>query len=97
MKFDMSTTFNALNGQPVKDGETNAKLGVIAARALATPLERDKALSPETVVKRWNLALRLQKCEECELTPEELSDVRARVAEVFALEVAGPVLTLLGG
>lgn len=97
MKFDMSATFNSLNGQPVKDGAADAKLGVIAARALATPLERDKALAPESVVKRWNFALRLQKCEEVELTPEELTEVRARIAEVFALEVSGPALVLLGG
>lgn len=98
MKLNLDSTFNALNGKPVSDGDGDAKLGTICARALATPLERDKGDSkPESVMRRWHLAMRLQAGGEAELSPEEVTEVRARVAEVFALEVAGPVLDMLNG
>lgn len=98
MKLNLNTTLIGLNGSPIKDGDKDATLGVIAARALATPLERDKGSQPESVITRWRLAMKLQiGAPDTELSPEQVTEVRSRIAEVFALEVAGPALELLNG
>lgn len=96
MKLNLETPITGLDGV-VKEGDKDLSLKTVLTRAVATPLESDRGTPAEKVAERWALAVKLNMGGEIDLSPEQVADLRKRVAEVFILNVAGPTLALLNG
>ena len=84
-------------GKPLNMENGPLSLRTALLRALGSNLQGDTDLPVEKVMSRYALAMRISSEENVTLTPEEVAELRARVAKVWALEVAGGALKLLNG
>lgn len=86
------------DGKPIKQDGAPLKIRTVLLRALGSALPGDEQLPVEKVMERYALAMKVQSGEGVvKFSPEELVELRARVAKVWALEVAGAVIKLLEG
>lgn len=96
MKLNLNQPIIGLDGV-IKEGDKDLTLKTVVVRALATPLDSDKSIGAEKVAARWALAIKLNMGGEVEVTPEQCAELKARVAEVFVLNVSGPAMVMLNG
>lgn len=98
MQVNLDKVLVDFEGDPIKT-ETGEPwtLKKIVVSALSAPLESDKNLSPDTVIKRWKLAMRLHGGGEQELSPEEATEIRDRMAKLYAIVLSGQACEMLKG
>ena len=97
MKVNLVATILDFDENPILE-EDNQPLLLRKACvvSLSTPLDEDRGLSPEKVVERWNLAMRINSGGDgFELTPEAVTAIRARIPKCYTLVPAGRALQLL--
>lgn len=99
MKYDLNVEIKTLDGGTVKaddGGVLTVKDAVL--RALLSPIPGEDSEQPKKKFERWLLAKRVYAAEsEVELTAEEVSEIKDRVAKIWAASVLGPVFELLEG
>lgn len=95
MKFNLDTPIKNLAGEHIGSGAEAITLKTVCVRSLTTLLDEDKNITVERAEKRYALAMNLQAGGEIDLTAEQITELRNRIAKVFMLEVAGAALGLL--
>jgi hypothetical protein len=85
MKIDFSRPVE-INGQPVQIvPDVNARLGDIC-RLAANAIKMDEIRTDmlcEEMLRRGRLAIRLSKCEEIDITTEEITTIKQSLPRVF--------------
>ena len=97
MKISFSTTFTDLiDGKPIEDQGVVMTLGIIGTRAL---MQMDpKAEEPgEQKVKDFQLAQKIVKGGEIEITADEATRLKHRIAKFFGPIIVGQAWPLLDG
>lgn len=94
-KVDLSQAFKGLDGKPIKLGDKEITLGKTIAESLSVPLEEDKNLGPDQVVKRWKLAMLCYDEGKQTLSPEDKTLIRARITKTHMMIVAAQVCEML--
>lgn len=101
MKVDLTQPINDLDGKAMKEGDKDEKgltLGRICVIALSTPIDEDRGINADTVVKRWKLAIELHNKESAELTAEQMTELRNRIPKVILSPIAaGQACEMLKG
>lgn len=95
MNVDMDRVLVDFEGKPIKQSDKDMTLGLACAGALGNPLDEDTKAGPEKAVARWKLALRCYSGGVVELTPEEASEIRARLAKVYTTIICGQAASML--
>lgn len=87
-----------LDGQPMQDNvdgkAVDATVEQVIVNAVLAPVQKESGIEK---VKKFNLAQRVYKSDEVELTAEEVSLIKACIGENFAPIVVGQVWNLLEG
>jgi hypothetical protein len=97
MKIDFSTTFTDLiTGDTIEDQGIAMTLGLIGTRALmqVDPKEHEPG---EQKVKDFQLAQRIVKGGDIEITAEEATRLKQRIAKFFGPIIVGQAWPLLDG
>jgi hypothetical protein len=97
MKINFSHTFtDIIDGKPIEDQGVVMTLGLIGTRAL---MQIDpKAEEPgEQKVKDFQLASRIVKGGDIEITAEEATRLKQRIAKFFGPIIVGQAWPLLDG
>jgi hypothetical protein len=100
MKRDFSAVLNNLEGEPFKDDKgAELTLKKISVDAIGMPLKEDEQLSGEAKFKLYDLASRIvtftKAAQPTELSAEEISTLKARIAKVYGILAVGPAFKLL--
>jgi hypothetical protein len=90
----MSKVLIDFDGKDMKQSEKPLTLGIACATALGNALQGDD-LKPEETVARWHLSVRLYGGGDQEMSPEQLTMVRARLAKVYPILIAGQAIEML--
>lgn len=99
MKVQLETEIILLNGKKIPT-EDNKNMTVKDAIITAlTAAESDQKITGEQKFKRYNMAQKISEMKkEGELTAEDITEIKKRVGEVFAMpEVIGFVFNTLEG
>lgn len=103
MKIDFGQVLKALNGQPfVEAGENGAEtrdltLKTVAVAALMTddPQQREGG---EQKFVRFKLAETVHEaCEPVDMTPEQISQIKAAIGRAYATPLVGAAFKVLNG
>ena len=97
MKVDLDQVILGFDDKPLKVEGKELKLGEIMVKALATNIEGDNQLPADKMLARWKLAMSAHAGGSQELSPEQITEIRARLPKMFILEVAGRACALLEG
>lgn len=92
--INMSQVLKDFDGKDMKQSEKPLTLGITCATALGNVLQGDD-LRPEETVERWHLSVRLYGGGDQEMSPEQLTMVRARLAKVYPVLIAGQSVSML--
>lgn len=96
MRVDLDRPILDLAGAPTKEGEQPLTVGSVALHALLLPTPEPKPPGAAEVIQRYRLAQLLQAGGAIDLTPEEASLLRDRIAKTYALWTAGQAIEALG-
>jgi len=98
MKLVVTQTLKQFDGTPLKDmvnGEAvDATVRQAVVNALMAPVEGDDGVAK---VRKYELAMRVYKEEEVDLTVEEAAIIKTAVGKSFAPIVVGQLFNLLDG
>ena len=98
MIINFSETITTINGEDVKDPETEKSVTIASAAVEALLANyNDEQISGEDKLKRWNLAQKVNGGGDVDLTVEELALIKEVVGKGFGANVVGPVWTALEG
>jgi len=99
MLVKVNVPLKTLDGQVMKDndGQGNAidatvKMAIV--NAILAPVQKESGVDK---VKKFDLAQRIYKSDEVDLTAEEISLIKERVGESFPPIVVGQIWNLLEG
>lgn len=99
MKIDFSVPLKNLAGAPllVRDGDqdVNMTLATAAVEALLAPGQQNEA--GEQKFRAYQLAQRLYKAGEVDISPEEASYLKEKIGAHYVPAVVGPCFVLLNG
>jgi len=97
MLVNVNQPLKTMDGQVMKDndGQGNAidatvKLALV--NAVLSPVQNEKGVDK---VLKFELAKRIYKADEVDLTAEEISLIKERVGEVFPAVIVGQIYELL--
>ncbi len=99
MKIDTNQTLKALNGEVLKDNDgqgnaVDATLKMAVVNALLAPVQKETGLDK---VKKYELATRIYKNDEVELSSEDIVLIKKCVGDNFAPIVVGQIFNILEG
>lgn len=98
MLVKINVPLTTLDGQTMKDNvdgqAVDATVKTAIVNAVLAPVQKESGIEK---VKKFNLAQRIYKDDEVELTAEEVSLIKACVGENFAPIVVGQIWNLLEG
>lgn len=97
MKINTEHMINGLDGKPISHKEKSLDLKTVCIEALMCLAASDERASGEEKFHRYQIAQKINKGGEVELTPEEVVIIKKRVGEVYGAVVLGPVYELLNG
>jgi hypothetical protein len=100
MKINFDSELKALDGAALQTGGNESKpftLKLAAVEALMRDTDQDAKQSGEQKLKRFDLAERIFKGGEIEITPEEAALIKERIGKGFTPAVVGPAFRLLNG
>lgn len=90
MKVNFDYVLTTLSGDPIKDGETDLKLGTTVASAmLAVIPQEDAAISGNDKVEMFRIAQKATDGGEQDLTAEQIALIKKRGAKLFGALVYG--------
>lgn len=96
MKIDTQQMIHDLEGEVVQlDNGIECTLGRVCCRALLGNYRGEEALPGEDKYARWELAGRISKGGEVELTVEEVAQVKMLIGKGFTTLVVGAAYHLL--
>jgi hypothetical protein len=99
MKINMDTFINDLKGNPMPDSGNpesgGLTLGSVCAQGLIAFEETDK--DGQVKLKKYELAMKVNKGGEVALTAEEISLIKGQVGKFFTVLVVGQAFKLLEG
>jgi hypothetical protein len=99
MKVDTTQVLKTLDGQVMKDNDgqgnaVDATLKMALVNSILSPVQKESGIDK---VKKFNLAQRVYKDDEVELTAEDITLIKERVGETFAPIIVGQVWNILEG
>lgn len=102
MKVNFSQILNNINGKPLKHrdeegNEGDLKLSDVCTNALMSLAEQDKNENGVKKFKRYQLATKIHKQDEVEVTAEEVSLLKEKIGSLYGPAVIGPCYELLEG
>ena len=109
MRIDVTQQLRQLNGEPLANTteacrlcgrsqeETPVILRDILCNALMTSRRDQKAVDGKKQVEQYELALRIQREDEVELSTQDAGKLQNLVAEIYAPLVTGQVWLILEG
>ena len=95
MKIDFSAVIKDLDGDAVKDGETDATLGRVASTALLASYADEQNLPAEDKVKRFRLAEIAAKGGEREVKVEDVALIKTLIGKAFAPLIVGRAFDII--
>lgn len=100
MKINFNQNIFNVKGEPLKDtsvdDKENITLKKIAVDALLRDNETTGKESGEKKLERWQLARKIQKSSEpIDITAEEISNIKNKIATHFSTSAVGPAFELL--
>ncbi len=98
MKLNVAVCLIGFDGKDViGEDQKPVHFRTVCINALMAQLEEDKNLSGEDKVNAYTLAQRIFNDDECDLTPEDLTLLKARVGKCYGPQIVGPAFQLLNG
>jgi hypothetical protein len=96
MKINFSfTPVDIISGNPLKDGEKDATLASVCVQALMASTPEDASMSAEEKVQAYVIASRIIKGGVVDVSVEEASLLKKRVAKLYGPMVVGQCLPAL--
>lgn len=103
MKVDFGQKIVAVTGEELKNGEDVLTLRWCAVQALMALYDDERNLPGDEKLKRYTLALKIQKdtgpetalCKEVDYSLEELAKVKSLIGRHFSASVVGPCWLML--
>lgn len=96
MLRNFDQTMKDLEGKPIKDeNEKEITLKSIAVGALMASYPDEQNLSGEEKFKRYNLAVKINKGGEIEVSAEDISDLKKLIGKGFSVLAVGSAYKLL--
>ena len=97
MLIKVDTPLTTMDGKVMKDNDgqgnaVDATVKMCMINALLSPVQNEKGLDK---VKKFDLAQRIYKTDEINLTAEEISLIKERVGDIFPPLVVGQIYELL--
>jgi hypothetical protein len=101
MEIDFDQILKNIHGKTINDlvdgQEVPVTLKQVAVNALFAALPNEREISGEEKLKRYQLALRINKGGKIILTAEELSLIKKMIGKSFSTLVSGQAWMLLEG
>lgn len=94
MKIDFSQKLCNLDGQPLKDGDKDVTLSLVASTALLQADPDDKSSGPEKA-RCFDVAQRVYKGGVCEVSAEEITLIKDKIGRAYSPIVVGPAYRFL--
>lgn len=98
MKIDFSTVLQTLTGVAFQiketDKERDMTLADASVEALLAPSQDETG---QQKFEAYQLAAKVNKAAEVELTPEEVAAIKSKIGAAYGPAVVGPAFTLLNG
>jgi len=99
MLVKVNVPLKTLDGQVMKDNDgqgnaIDATVKMVIVNAILAPVQKESGVDK---VKKFDLAQRIYKSDEVDLTAEEISLIKERVGESFPPIVVGQIWNLLEG
>jgi hypothetical protein len=95
MKVDSRDLFIDLDGKTLVEDGRPLTFAVVAIRAILAQVPGDAPCTPEQSIARYDLALRMHRGGEVEISTKEATDLAARIARIWAPIVAGPACRMI--
>lgn len=99
MKVNFDTELNALNGKPIQYADDGKVRGMQLRDAAVDALINQSNSLPdgEQKFRVFELCERIHKGGEVEITPEEASEIKAKIGQAWGANIVGPAYRLLNG
>jgi len=99
MLVNVNQVLKTIDGQTMKDSDgtgnaIDATVKLAIVNAVLSPVQKENGIEK---VRKFDLAQRIYKEDDVELTVEEISLIKERVGEVFPPLVTGQVWNILEG
>lgn len=94
MKLNFDIELKNLSGEPVIENDKPVILRNLVTNAVLVPEEGEEG---EIKLTKWNLALKIDKGGEIDLTPEEVVLIKRMVGKYHIPMVVGRIYPLLNG
>ncbi len=95
MKIDVTQEILGLDGKVRQQNGKPMTLRLICCEVLQAGFPDEPNLSGGDKLRRWKLATRIYNDKNPELSPEEVTELRALVAKAYISGVVGPAWELL--
>ena len=98
MRLDVQKTIKNLDGEEIKQDGKAYTVKKAVTDALLAPLDKDRDLMGSKKAELYALAVRIHNAtDHVEITVEEASTIKERVASAFAALIVGQVYEIIEG
>lgn len=97
MKVNFDSIINDLSGKPVMQGKKSLDLRELAINSLMAVLDDERHLNGEEKMARFTLAMKVKDGGEQELTPEDVSKLKALIGKCYGALAVGRAYEILNG
>lgn len=94
MKIDMTLTIEAIDGNPMVDGDAPILLRTIIQNALLGQFQGEQNMAGSEKLRLWQMARRANE-DEVDFNVEDLATIKDRVGRAYGPAVVGPVYEIL--
>ena len=95
MRIDAGHEFTDLDGNPILEDGKPLTFALVAIRSLLSRAPGDAPDTPEQSIAHYDLALRLHRGGDVEITAKEATQLAPRIAKLWAPIVAGPACRMI--
>lgn len=96
MRINFDTVLRDLKGEPLRETpNTDMTLAAACSSALLNPYPDEQNLDPKEKMRRYRMAVKIADGGECDLSVEEIADLKKLVGKAFAPLVVGRVYDIL--
>lgn len=98
MKLDVTQVLKNMEGKTMKDSDGNgnaidATIRMAIVNALLSPVQKDTGVDK---MKKWELAQRVFKQDEVEVSIDDVKIIKDRIGELYPPLIVGQVWKILG-
>jgi len=95
--INIRETFKTINGEDIIEEKNNITLAKVIVNALLATFPDETTLSGEEKLLRWEMAMKVNSCQEdeIELKSEEIVKLKVLIAKGFSTTVVGQAWKLL--